>query len=419
MVDKGLWRVGLYIRLSREDGRGESLSVQNQRKILLDYLAQEFQGRWELAGIFVDDGLTGTDDSRESFQAMIAQVKAGKINCVVCKTLSRAFRNYADQGYFLEEFFPRHRTRFISLGNPRVDSFLDPEAVQLGLEIPINGILNDRYAAKTSADVRRTLDMKRRRGEFIGSFAPYGYAKDPADRNALRPDPAAARVVEEIFRRRLEGEGRGTIAQALNARGEPNPTAYKARQGSRYRRPGPPGDGLWSAATVGRILRNPVYAGTLVQGRQRVVSYKVHETISLPPEEWFVVEGTHTPLVPPALFQRVQALEARPVRTPPGRGEPHLFAGFLRCADCRRAMTRKTARGLVYYTCSTYRRKSKTACTKHTIREEALAAAAAQALGVGEGDLSRPLLFARVEEILVREGGAVEVRLLAPEERET
>ena len=85
--------------------------------------------------------------------------------------------------------------------------------------------------------------MKRRRGEFIGSFAPYGYAKDPADRNALRPDPAAARVVEEIFRRRLEGEGRGTIAQALNARGEPNPTAYKARQGSRYRRPGPPGTG--------------------------------------------------------------------------------------------------------------------------------------------------------------------------------
>ena len=107
------------------------------------------------------------------------------------------------------------------------------------------------------------------------------------------------------------------------------------------------------------------------------------------------------------------------MRTPPGRGEPHLFAGFLRCADCRRAMTRKTARGLVYYTCSTYRRKSKTACTKHTIREEALAAAAAQALGVGEGDLSRPLLFARVEEILVREGGAVEVRLLAPEGRET
>ena len=153
----GLWRVGLYIRLSRDDGREESLSVQNQRKILLDYLEHEFQGQWELAGIYVDDGLTGTDDSRESFQRMIGDMKAGKLNCIVCKTLSRAFRNYADQGYFLEEVFPRYRTRFISLGSPRVDSFLDPEAVQMGLEIPINGILNDRYAAKTSADVRRTL----------------------------------------------------------------------------------------------------------------------------------------------------------------------------------------------------------------------------------------------------------------------
>ena len=101
----GLWRVGLYIRLSRDDGREESLSVQNQRKILLDYLEHEFQGQWELAGIYVDDGLTGTDDSRESFQRMIGDMKAGKLNCIVCKTLSRAFRNYADQGYFLEEVF--------------------------------------------------------------------------------------------------------------------------------------------------------------------------------------------------------------------------------------------------------------------------------------------------------------------------
>lgn len=209
----GLWRVGLYIRLSRDDGREESLSVQNQRKILLDYLEHEFQGQWELAGIYVDDGLTGTDDSRESFQRMIGDMKAGKLNCIVCKTLSRAFRNYADQGYFLEEVFPRYRTRFISLGSPRVDSFLDPEAVQMGLEIPINGILNDRYAAKTSADVRRTLDMKRRRGEFIGSFAPYGYDKDPADRNTLIPDPEAAAVVARVFEWYVQGGGKGDHRQ--------------------------------------------------------------------------------------------------------------------------------------------------------------------------------------------------------------
>ncbi len=226
----------------------------------MDYLKEEFQGPWELEEIFVDDGLTGTDDSRESFQRMIAAVKEGVINCVVCKTLSRAFRNYADQGYFLEEFFPRYRTRFISVGNPRVDSFLDPEAVQMGLEIPINGILNDRYAAKTSADVRRTLDMKRRRGSSSAPLPPMATPRTPPtttgwSRTEKRP---------RWWRRSSSGmsKGReGTIARQLNHRGIPNPTAYKARQGSRYRRPGPPGDGLWTAATVGRILQNPVYGG--------------------------------------------------------------------------------------------------------------------------------------------------------------
>lgn len=401
-----LWRVGLYIRLSKDDGHKESLSVQNQRKILLDFLEHEFQGAWVLEGQYIDDGSSGTDDTRESFQRLIAQVKRGAVNCVLCKTLSRAFRNYADQGYFLEEFFPRCRTRFIALGSPRVDSYLDPEAVQLGLEIPINGILNDRYAAKTSADVRRTLDMKRRRGEFIGSFAPYGYAKDPADKNALVPDPEAAAVVRDIFRRCLQGESKGAIAAALNAAQVPNPTAYKARQGSRYTRPGPGNDGLWTPTTVARLLKNPVYGGTLVQGRQRVVSYKVHQTVSVPPEDWYRVEGTHAPLVSPEDFQRVQAL-GEGVRCAPGGEGPHLFAGLLRCADCGKAMTRRRARGTVYYHCSTYRRKSKAACTKHTIREDVLCRETAAALGVPE--LSRPLLFAQLEGILIHEGGGVEL----------
>lgn len=399
------WKVGLYIRLSKDDGHKESLSVQNQRKILMDYLEHDFQDPWVLIGEFIDDGRSGTDDSREEFQRLIAQVKAGRVNCVLCKTLSRAFRNYADQGYFLEELFPRCRTRFIALGSPRVDSYLDPEAVQLGLEIPINGILNDRYAAKTSADVRRTLDMKRRRGEFIGSFAPYGYAKDPGDKNRLVPDPEAAAVVQAIFEHCLAGESRGAIAAWLNSRGIPNPTAYKRRQGLRYARPGPDTDGLWSQSTVARILKNPVYAGDLVQGRQRVVSYKVHQTVSVPPEDWYLVEGTHAPLISPECFRRVQ--EQGTVRLAPGQTEPHLFAGLLRCADCGGSMTRRRAKATVYYHCATYRRKSKTACTKHTIREDALLRQCAQALGTAE--LERSLLLERVERVLIREGGRAEI----------
>lgn len=401
-----LWRVGLYIRLSREDGRQESLSVQNQRKILLDFLETDFTGRWELAGEYIDDGLTGTDDSREGFQNLIAQVRQGAVNCVLCKTLSRAFRNYADQGYFLEEFFPRHRTRFIALGSPRVDSFLDPEAVQTGLEIPINGILNDRYAARTSADVRRTLDMKRRRGEFIGSFAPYGYAKDPEDKNRLIPDPVAAQVVRDIFSWYTQGLGKRAIAGRLNDRGTPNPTAYKTAQGYRF---GRENDGLWSAMTVDRILSNPVYGGTMVQGRQRVVSYKVHQTMSVPPEAWYVVEGTHAAIVSPDLLEQVGAIRQTQTRRPPGRGEVHLLAGFLRCIDCGKAMTRKTARNIVYYTCSTYRRKSREACTKHTVREDRVLEELSQLLQIPPEDLARSLLFREIKGIWVHEGGDLDI----------
>ena len=137
-----------------------------------------------------------------------------------------------------------------------------------------------------------------------------------------------------------------------------------------------------------------------------MVSYKVHQTVSVPPEDWYRVEGTHAPLVSPEDFQRVQAL-GEGVRCAPGGEGPHLFAGLLRCADCGKAMTRRRARGTVYYHCSTYRRKSKAACTKHTIREDVLCRETAAALGVPE--LSRPLLFAQLEGILIHEGGGVEL----------
>ena len=165
-----VWRIAVYIRLSREDGNEESESVVNQKKILSEYLEQYFEGQFILVDFYIDDGLTGTDDTRESFMRMIQDVESGKANCVVCKTLSRAFRNYADQGYYLEQYFPLKNVRFISTGDPKIDTYTNPEAIT-GLEVPITGLMNDRYAAKTSSDVRRTFDHKRRRGEFIGALA--------------------------------------------------------------------------------------------------------------------------------------------------------------------------------------------------------------------------------------------------------
>ncbi len=373
------WRVAFYIRLSREDGRDESCSVSNQRTILAEYLEKEFREPYRFCGYYIDDGESGTDYERPGFQQMLQDAKSGKINCILCKNLSRAFRNYADQGYFLESFFPRYGIRFITIGNPKVDTFLDPEGV-CGLEIPINGLMNDRYAYKTSSDIRRTFDVKRRKGEFIGAFAPYGYQKDPRDKNRLLIDPEAAEVVRDIFQWYVYGDGGGdggmskqAIAQKLNRMGIPNPAAYKRQKGFQYYHPKSDGnDGLWQGSSVSAILGNEVYTGTMIQGRQRVISYKVHNKTSVPEEQWFRVADTHEPVIGRELFTLAAQLRGRRQRNSPEKGDYHLFSGLLKCADCRKAMTRKPVKNFAYFYCSTYKRKSKERCTSHSVRQDIL-----------------------------------------------
>lgn len=368
-----VWLIAVYIRLSREDGNDESLSVTNQKKIINEYLERCFQGQYTLADYYIDDGLTGTDYERPDFQRMIHDMETGKINCIVCKNLSRMFRNYSDQGYFLEKVFPTNKTRFVTVSDPKVDSYLHPETIQ-GLEVPINGLMNDRFAAKTSKDIRDTFATKRRKGEFIGAFAPYGYAKDPKNKNNLLIDPEAAEVVRDIFHWfTAEGMSKNGIAKRLNDAGIPNPTAYKREKGLRYINPQScKNDGLWCGATITALLKNPTYIGTMVQGRQMVVSYKVHDKVAAPEDEWFVVEGTHEPLIERAIFDKAQNLQKRDTRTAPEKRRLHLFAGFIRCSDCNKAMTRHQAKELVYYHCRTYKDKSAAHCSKHSIREDVL-----------------------------------------------
>lgn len=368
---KIIWQIALYIRLSKEDGNDESMSVTNQKKILMEYLEHYFVGQFVVKDYFIDDGRTGTDDQRPGFQRMLREMEEGRINCILCKNLSRMFRNYADQGYFLEKIFPVNKVRFIAISSPQVDSFLRPETM-LGLEIPINGLMNDRFAAKTSRDIRDTLTMKRRKGEFIGAFAPYGYQKDQKNKNRLILEEEAAKTVRDIFHWFvLEGRSKAGIAKQLNEQGILNPAAYKRSRGLKYCNPQiHKNDGLWSASSVSAILKNQMYTGTMVQGRQRVISYKVHDKIAVPKEEWFLVENTHAPAVDKEIFERAQLLQSRDTRTPPGKRELHLFAGFLYCADCGKVMTRQRTGDHVYYYCRTYREKSKKLCSKHTVREE-------------------------------------------------
>lgn len=365
-----IWQIAVYIRLSKEDGNDESLSVINQKKIIKEYLEQFFDSEFAIVDYYVDDGLTGTDYERPDFQKMVHDMETGKINCIVCKNLSRMFRNYSDQGYFLEKVFPKNNIRFVTVSDPKVDSFLHPETIQ-GLEVPINGLMNDRFAAKTSQDIRDTFVMKRRKGEFIGAFAPYGYQKDPEDKNRLIIDEEAAQVIRDIFYWYvIEGMSKMGIAKRLNDAGFLNPAAYKRSKGMKYYNPQiHKNDGFWSSCTITSILKNPMYIGTMVQGRQRVVSYKIHDKVAVPEEEWFIVENTHESVVVKEIFESAQNLQKRDTRTAPKMRELHLFAGFIRCADCKKAMTRQKSKNNVYYYCRTFRDKSKNLCTKHMVKE--------------------------------------------------
>lgn len=382
-ISEPFWKIGLYIRLSKEDeNENESESIINQEKILRDFVDEYFEPEnYEIVGVFADDGLTGTDTDRPGFQRIAECIVRREVNCMIIKSLARGFRNLADQQKFLEEFIPIHRARFICTGMPFIDTYTNPYAAY-GLEIPIRGMFNEQFAATTSEEIRKTFNMKRERGEFIGAFAPYGYIKDPNDKNSLLIDEEAAEVVRSIYHWFVyEGYSKKGIAKKLNQMGEPNPEAYKRKHGLRYQNPNSKkNDGLWSPSTIARILQNSMYVGDMVQGRYRVISYKVHKQITVPEDEWFVVPHTHEAIIDSETFGKAQALHKRDTRTAPGKKVLYLLSGFVRCADCHKAMRRKTARGITYYACHTY--TDKRACTKHSIRQDKLEKAVLAAIQV-------------------------------------
>jgi len=377
-----IWLIAAYVRLSKEDdNENESDSVINQKKILQEYIERFFEGQYVVVDFYIDDGLTGTDATRENFLRMMQDIERGKVNCVICKTLSRAFRNYSDQGYYLEEYFPLMNVRFISTGDPKVDTYTNPEAIT-GLEVPITGLMNDRFAAKTSSDIRRTFATKRRNGEFIGAFPPYGYLKDPDDKNHLILDPDIVPIKRDIYNWLVhEGMSLRGIAQKLNELGIPNPTAYKQSKGYSYQNPhAQNNDGLWVGSTIRRVMLDQMNLGHMVQGKQRVVSYKVHDRISVPEDEWFIVRDTHAATFTDEEYANIMRLLQRDTRVPNGERQVHLFSGFMRCYDCNKALHRKTSSDKSYYFCRTYAEKSKDKCTKHSIREDILESAVLSAI---------------------------------------
>lgn len=361
--------VAVYMRISSEDAReGESLSIGNQRAFLHNFL----ENHPEFAGCavteFCDDGYAGSSFERPAFQEMMKGVKAGKINCIIVKDLSRFGRNYLETGEYLERIFPFLGVRFIAVndnydsrsGNTELDHLL----------IPFKNLMNEAYCRDISLKVRSQLDVKRRRGEFVGAFAVYGYKKDPENKNRLAVDEFAAEVVRDIFRWKLEGVSAGDIADRLNEEGILSPAEYKKFRGSRFATPfSVNGRCLWSAAAVLRVLKNPVYAGVLIQGKNTTPSYKIKRRVEKPRKEWAVIEKAHEAIIEKEDYEIVQKVLARDTRTSPGSAVAHVFSGMVSCGECGGPMVRKTVpsgkKKYVYYVCG--RHKKEKTCFPHRI----------------------------------------------------
>lgn len=369
------WKAGLYIRLSKEDGdKGESYSVTSQREILNEYIKQHSD--IELFDYYIDDGWSGTNFNRPSFQRMMQDVYDGKVNCVIVKDLSRFGRNYTDAGNYIDNIFVRLNVRFIALNNG-VDSVSNNmNAATKCITVGVQNVINESVAATTSVNVRGTLNVSRKQGKFIGSFPTYGYLKSPDDRHKLIIDEEVAPVVRQVFKWFIDGKSVIGITKELNAIGIPNPSTYKKQKGWNYKHNSSNNDGLWCDSTVRRMLTNEMYIGNMVQGKNTTISYKIKQCRGIPKSDWIIVENTHEPIIDRETFDKAQSLFNRNTRTAPTKTEVELFSGFVKCADCHRAMSKKTNKHpygtYKYYRCVTSRKMDSSACSHHSIRIDLL-----------------------------------------------
>lgn len=363
-----LYQADLYLRLSREDGdKAESDSIANQRDLLMDFLGAHPEIR--LHKVQADDGYSGVNFQRPAFMNMMDSVRNKEINCIIVKDFSRLGRNFIETGKYIEKVFPFMGVRFISV-NDHFDSAY-PRTSSDNLLVPVKNLMNDAYCRDISIKIRSQLHVKRKKGQCIAPFAVYGYQKDPADKHRLIVDETAAQTVEDIFKKKLEGYSAQAIADWLNASGVLSPMEYKRFTGSHFSSPfkrNP--QSKWTAVTVLRILKDPVYTGTLVQGKRSTPNYKIRQPMDVPRDQWIAVENCHEAIIERGTFENVGKILLTDTRIAPSRKTVYPFSGLVCCGDCGRNMVRKNnsvrERPYYYYICSGYKQKS--GCTSHSIR---------------------------------------------------
>lgn len=334
MNTKKQYIAGLYCRLSKDDEQsGESVSIGTQRSILTEYCQQH---GYSIYKVYIDDGYSGLNFNRPGFKELLEDVERGAVNMVITKDLSRLGRDYIMTGYYSEIFFQTKGVRYIALADD-VDSLKGTNEIA-----PFKNILNEMYARDVSKKVKNAKRQRAKQGLFIGSQAPYGYMKDPNNKNQLIIDPEAAEVVSQIFSLALDGLGSVAIASELEKQKIPTPAVYKYRHGDqRFARYSSNQNGdyySWRSATISQILTNRVYTGELISLKTETQNCKTKQRSVIPEDQRIVTPNSHDAIVNTELFEQIQLIRSQH-RCPSKSSRENIFRGKLFCECCGHPLT--------------------------------------------------------------------------------
>ena len=362
------YRAALYCRLSSDDAYlGESGSIQTQRALLTQYCKEN---NFPIYDVYVDDGFSGTNFERPEFKRMLVDLENHKANLVIVKDLSRFGREYAQMGMYIENDFEDWNIRFISIGES-IDTLNGTD----GILMPITNVINSQYAKECSRKTKQAHRALAKEGKFIGSKAPFGYAKDPNDRHHLIVDEEAAEVVKSIFKMFCDGIGFVKMTKILREQKILNPQAYFNRNNpdyyqSDYWRQ----DFDWHATSIRNILNNPVYLGQTTFGRTKAKGRTKKKKVATDESEWIVVENTHEAIIDRATWDLAHDI-MKNRRRETKRGEIHMFAGLVKCADCGSALNvsyDSKKEKFTGFSCWVYKNYGKERCTSHAIGYQTL-----------------------------------------------
>lgn len=394
--------IGLYIRLSKEDEtNNESKSITNQKLYLHDYIKKfNIKNVYE----YVDDGYSGTNFNRPGFLKMIDDIEDNKINTVITKDSSRLGRNITWVTFYVEEYFPSKKIRYISIDD-HYDS-INQNSIESEM-LMFKSLFNDYYCKDISRKIKSSLKIKKMAGKFTGWKAPYGYIRKKEDYHELEIDENVAKNVKDIFNLALNYYTPSSIAKILNNKQILSPAKYIGIK-----------DSNWTTKTVKDILENITYTGTLAQGKRKKINYKVKKCIKIPKDEWIIKENNHEPIIEKDIYFKVQEILNKRKYIRNNKNYNNELISIMYCKECLSKIGLNIKKGQMYCVCNNYKKNYKNnKCTPHTInyfklKQEIIQTLDEDLIHIKQKINNRNKLYLHlVDKIYLSENGTVELHL--------